>query len=559
MAINDFKAFATGDNANVLSQNEYENLEAITKGFRSGIARSEQLNKVWRQASTIAAVVAEFMADKSGDDVLDDGNQEKLRQTLVKALLNNSTSQLDGRYLKSASNLSDLANAATARGNLGLKGAAVQEVGTSSGTVAAGNDSRIVNAAQRGNNLSDLTDKAVARTNLGLGSAALVNAQTSKDDVTAGRAVLTGNAIALRTNRYNSNLAETDFNNAPQNSVTFVYSGAINGPGSTGSVLDFSGLNGGYNVQICGSYIDGGKDLKFRTRNGDKNIWGSWNSIYHTGNKPTAGDTGALPLSGGTLSGALTVNVDGEGVRLKTKTSGISSYIISRDSDNSELWYIGKESNNNDDAVFNNYKGGNSRIELKSDGRLNLVSGNAKPIGVNHEIQSTSANALRMIYGNYGAFWRQDGIRVSLLITNSGDQRGGWNDLRPFQVNLASGEVYIGTGLSVTGMVTPTNYSNFDTRYQAKNTASKATNGWFKDTSTGMIFQWGRLSNTSIGIFDVTFPVAFPSACVCVSNTVDRTGMTAGADNWSTVRSVTRTGFQGGVDRNGSYWMAIGF
>ncbi|WP_147199244.1 hypothetical protein [Pantoea sp. CCBC3-3-1] len=120
MPVNDFKAFATGENANVLSQAEYEELDAVDAGFQSGIARSEQLNKVWRQASTIAAVVAGFIADKSGNDVVDNGDTESLEASLLKALLNNSTSQLDGRYLKSASNLADVGNIAAARGNLGL-------------------------------------------------------------------------------------------------------------------------------------------------------------------------------------------------------------------------------------------------------------------------------------------------------------------------------------------------------------------------------------------------------------------------------------------------------
>lgn len=54
----------------------------------------------------------------------------------------------DGRYLARDSNLADVPNKASARNNLGLGGAAVLGVGATAGTVAAGNDARIVNAVQ---------------------------------------------------------------------------------------------------------------------------------------------------------------------------------------------------------------------------------------------------------------------------------------------------------------------------------------------------------------------------------------------------------------------------
>lgn len=77
------------------------------------------------------------------------------------------------------------------------------------------------------------------------------------------------------------------------------------------------------------------------------------------------------------------------------------------------------------------------------------------------EFQSISANSYRMVYGNYGAFWRQDGSNLYLMLTNSGDQYGSYNSLRPLAVSLSSGDVTM-------GKLNLTNFQFFDARYYTK-------------------------------------------------------------------------------------------
>jgi hypothetical protein len=49
---------------------------------------------------------------------------------------------------------------------------------------------------------------------------------------------------------------------------------------------------------------------------------------------------------------------------------------------------------------------------------------------------------IRMTYGNYGVMCRNDGGTFYFLLTNAGDPYGGWNGLRPFYIDLASGGLY---------------------------------------------------------------------------------------------------------------------
>ena len=162
-------------------------------------------------------------------------------------------------------------------------------------------------------NGSDIPNPALFVQNIGLqetvnkaaGAVQRSEVQTSLDDVTAGKLLVNGSAIAVRSSYAGNGGPIDDTNDLPGNAVSFVYGGAKNSPaGNSGSILDVSGFGGGYNIQLFANYTTG-EILGFRTRNGDNKTWHKWNFVYHTGNKPTPSDVGALPITGGDLKGQL--------------------------------------------------------------------------------------------------------------------------------------------------------------------------------------------------------------------------------------------------------------
>ncbi|MGP2461457.1 hypothetical protein ACTUSO_10670 [Pantoea ananatis] len=86
MAQNNFKPFAIGNGANVLSQADYEALGALLSGFQSGKASSAQINKALRQSTVMSSVIAQFVANVSGQDVLDNGDTGTLLNNLLVAV-----------------------------------------------------------------------------------------------------------------------------------------------------------------------------------------------------------------------------------------------------------------------------------------------------------------------------------------------------------------------------------------------------------------------------------------------------------------------------------------
>ncbi|CNK58352.1 Tail fiber [Yersinia intermedia] len=94
MAKNEILPFGIGADANVLTPAEYEVLAARIGGFSGGVAKSEQLNTIWRQSTFMASMLAQFIADNSEQDVLDDGKIAELQIKLESAIKSYANSHL---------------------------------------------------------------------------------------------------------------------------------------------------------------------------------------------------------------------------------------------------------------------------------------------------------------------------------------------------------------------------------------------------------------------------------------------------------------------------------
>jgi hypothetical protein len=102
------------------------------------------------------------------------------------------------------------------------------------------------------------------------------------------------------------------------------------------------------------------------------------------------------------------------------------------------------------------------RMRVSSNGSVCINTTTASDLLVVNGLGGTNAyGQIRMIYGNYGTFFRNDGTNFFLMVTASGDQNGVWTTPYPIQVDLASRNVYFGASAQVAGQLTGSSGATF--------------------------------------------------------------------------------------------------
>ncbi|HGX0749888.1 TPA: hypothetical protein ACNR12_001189 [Escherichia coli] len=276
MATNNFKPFATAANANVVSQADWEGLPALLSGFTSGKAASAEVNKAIRQASFIAAALAQYTANKSGLDVLDDAD--------LNGFITKMTTAFGKDFQALDATLTALAGLATGANKLPYF--------TGADTAAQ------TDLTQIGRDVIGQTTLANLLTYLGLGTL-----QSSFTDKTGKIALNGGWGLGIKADQVTGTMAALDVSRfdyfAPADNI-----GPYPGQWAGGISFANSGSTG---WQICGASLSSVPDFSVRIKTG-QTTFSNWYKLYHTGNKPTPADINAIQRDACDVAGFISNN-----------------------------------------------------------------------------------------------------------------------------------------------------------------------------------------------------------------------------------------------------------
>ncbi|HFG4193487.1 TPA: phage tail protein [Enterobacter hormaechei] len=303
--------------------------------------------------------------------------------------------------------------------------------------------------------------------------------------------------------------------------------------------------------KIAGVDFDGTKDISLKTTNLDdagtaatKDVTTS--NIDTTGGRVLkVGDFGVGAVAGVGLTDANNINFNGF---FRMSAEGIHGPVANQASELIHCQYdqntgrqIGWRAGRPDEPLRHRTK-----MNGEWQGWIKLYDSNNPPTA--DEVDAVSAS-------KGGTFQKEVAFSEGVKIRNAtgiyqGEDAVGfssnnlllksWNGIG-FYCTLTGSEgvtVYVDTRgghVEARGKIKPGSYENFDNRFYTKslanstfqkvNTASKGSRGWFKDSNTGMIFQWGIESVSGATTRTFSFPVSFPTGCasLTVSNNIERT------------------------------------
>ncbi|EDV5075204.1 hypothetical protein S306_005227 [Salmonella enterica subsp. enterica] len=207
-------------------------------------------------------------------------------------------------------NLADLTNIPLARQSLQLGNSATLNVGTTQGSVAAGDDSRITGAMQKSQNGGDIPDKDLFVRRIGA---------TRAFD---GAVTIGGDANPWTTAEFIVWLESQGAFNHPywmcKGSWDYAGNKVITDTGCgniclAGAVIEVMGTRGAMTIRVTTPTTTTGGGVpsaQFTCINHGDGYAPGWRRDYNTINKPTAGDVGALPVTGGRLNGPLGIGTD---------------------------------------------------------------------------------------------------------------------------------------------------------------------------------------------------------------------------------------------------------
>ncbi|XAO15948.1 hypothetical protein [Escherichia phage FL37] len=223
----------------------------------------------------------------------------------------------------------------------------------------------------------------------------------------------------------------------------------FNTENKAGTLMFDNNGQGTYDIISLNNSTDGNKKYlrKFRSKSAET-IWHEVveGSVYRLATGVTdQSDQLKIDFNGVTVNRLF---VKGNNAIRMERRDGQSNYLEFydyRSGANRRQGYLGYgDGTTNTVQLVNELTEGTNSLRLDDTGQVTLSVGKTKIVYTNGQYYSANSDAYRMIYGNYGAFWRNDGTKVYLLSTEENDRFGGWNGNRPFIYDLTTGKVTLG-------------------------------------------------------------------------------------------------------------------